>query len=159
MRQSCTSGCNVSPVWLLWGSGGSQGAASVSAAEEYPFVSLRWLQQFSWQWDAVQGSPAASPAGPSGLLESSEGVTITVTSLPAGPAVLCILGAFGCRNYSELLVNVRKCVKPWNLPECRDSLVSENASRDFIKLSCNSFYPESTLQEAFTLLFLILGSF
>lgn len=84
----------------------------MSAAEEYPLVSLRWLQQLCWQWDAVQGSPAASPAGPSALLGASEGVTITVTSLPAAPAVLCTLGAFGCSSYSELLVNVRKCVKP-----------------------------------------------
>lgn len=87
----------------------------MSADEEYPLASLSWLQQFSWQWDAVQDSPAASPAGPSGLtvlLGASEGITFIVTSLPDGPAVLCILGAFGCRNYSGLLVSVRKYVKP-----------------------------------------------
>lgn len=87
----------------------------MSADEEYPLASLSWLQQFSWQRDSVQDSPAASPAGPSGppvLLGASEGITFTVTSLPDGPAVLCILGAFGCRNYSGLLVSVRKCVKP-----------------------------------------------
>lgn len=87
----------------------------MSAAEEYPLGSLSWLQQFSWQQGAVQDSPAASPAGPSGppvLLGASEGITFTVASLPDGPAVLCILDAFGCRNYSGLLVSMRKCVKP-----------------------------------------------